>query len=178
LKVFAASTSATDRMLISVQKLLMGTCALFRRRCRYLKNLKQRHPQTQTRFFYVLPIIKVEYLSVLFLLVLSLYKHILLTMNSTLFNTTTILTTQFQEYLENPLFLPFIFVFWSFMMTNHKYRQTLESFKNHSADEIFSLQKSLSQYMYKASLRGKGKRAPDAEMPSFLCCCCRRAATA
>jgi hypothetical protein len=70
------------------------------------------------------------------------------TINSTLFNTTTILTTQLQGYLENPLFLPFVFVFWSFMMTNHKYRQTLntlESFKNQSADEIFSLQKSLSR---------------------------------
>ena len=69
------------------------------------------------------------------------------TINSTLFNTTTILTTQLQGYLENPLFLPFVFVFWSFMMTNHKYRQTLntlESFKNQSADEIFSLQELLA----------------------------------
>ena len=70
------------------------------------------------------------------------------TINSTLFNSTTLLTTQLQEYLENPLFLPFVFVFWSFMMTNHKYRHTLntlESFKNQSADEIFTLQKSLSR---------------------------------
>ena len=70
------------------------------------------------------------------------------TINSTLFNSTTLLTTQLQEYLENPLFLPFVFVFWSFVMTNHKYRQTLntlKSFKNQSADEIFSLQKSLSR---------------------------------
>ena len=84
------------------------------------------------------------------MLSLSLYKHTTMnsTINSTLFNTTTLLTTQLQGYLENPLFLPFVFVFWSFVMTNHKYRQTLntlKSFKNQSADEIFSLQKSLSR---------------------------------
>ena len=89
------------------------------------------------------------------------------TINSTLFNSTTLLTTQLQEYLENPLFLPFVFVFWSFVMTNHKYRQTLntlKSFKNQSADEIFSLQKSLFQNcpVEKATKADKAKNRSDA----------------
>jgi len=53
------------------------------------------------------------------------------------------------------MFVFLVLFTWSFMMTNHKYRKTLDilkAFKKQSADEIFSLQQSLSQYMYEASL--------------------------
>ena len=60
----------------------------------------------------------------------------------------TIMYDQFQEYLDIPLFIPLIIVSWLLLNVNHKYHQSLaafESFKEQSADEIFSLQKSLSR---------------------------------
>jgi len=71
--------------------------------------------------------------------------------NNTNTNTTfsfTMMSDQFQEYLDNPLFIPLIILSWLFLVTNHKYRRSLvasESFKAQSADEVFFLQQSLAK---------------------------------
>ena len=81
--------------------------------------------------------------------------------NNTFTNSSdTITFTLLQEYLNDPMVVFLVIITWSFMLTNHKYRQTLDilaAFKKQSADEIFSLQQSISQYMYDASLQGKAK---------------------
>ena len=81
--------------------------------------------------------------------------------NNTFTNSSdTITFTLLQEYLNDPMVVFLVIITWSFMLTNHKYRQTLDilaTFKKQSADEIFSLQQSISQYMYDASLQGKAK---------------------
>ena len=81
--------------------------------------------------------------------------------NNTFTNSSdTITFTLLQEYLNDPMVVFLVIITWSFMVTNHKYRQTLDilaTFKKQSADEIFSLQQSISQYMYDASLQGKAK---------------------
>ena len=76
--------------------------------------------------------------------------------NNTFTNSSdTVTITMFKEYLNDPMVVFLVIITWSLMMTNHKYRQTLDTFKafkKQSADEIFSLQQSLSQYMYDTSL--------------------------
>jgi len=71
------------------------------------------------------------------------------TTNNTYTNfSSTIMSDQFQEYLDNQMFVPLIAMSWLFLITNHKYHQCLaafESFKAQSADEIFSLQESLAR---------------------------------
>ena len=60
----------------------------------------------------------------------------------------TIMYDQFQEYLDIPLFIPLIIVSWLLLNVNHKWNKSLaafESFKEQSADEIFSLQKLLAR---------------------------------
>ena len=72
------------------------------------------------------------------------------TNNNTFANfSSTIMYDQFQEYLDNPMFIPFIIISLLFQLDlNHKWNKSLaafESFKEQSADEIFTLQKLLSR---------------------------------
>ena len=60
----------------------------------------------------------------------------------------TIMYDQFQEYLDNQMFIPLIIVLWLLLDLNHKWNKSLgafKSFKEHSADEIFTLQKLLAR---------------------------------
>jgi hypothetical protein len=60
----------------------------------------------------------------------------------------TIMYDQFQEYLDNPMFIPLIIVSWLLLNVNHKCNKSIvafKSFKEQSADEIFTLQKLLAR---------------------------------
>ena len=60
----------------------------------------------------------------------------------------TIMYDQFQEYLDIPLFIPLIIVSWLLLNVNHQWNKSImafKSFKEQSADEIFTLQKLLAR---------------------------------
>jgi len=114
--------------------------------------------------------------------------------NNTNTNTTfsfTMMPDQFQEYLDNPLFIPLIILSWLFLVTNNKYRRSLvasESFKAQSADEVFFLQQSLAKENMINTLRPCCANTADEifslqqllskeNMINTLCPCCANAAT-
>ena len=93
------------------------------------------------------------------------------TYNSTYANfSSTIMSDEFREYLDNQMFIPLIVLSWLFLITNHKYRQSLkafESFKAQSADEIFFLQDSLAR---------DDTTDENSIITDTLCPCCANAA--
>jgi hypothetical protein len=94
------------------------------------------------------------------------------TYNSTYANfSSTIMSDEFREYLDNQMFIPLIVLSWLFLITNHKYRQSLkafESFKAQSADEIFFLQDSLAR---------DDTTDENSIITDTLCPCCANAAS-